>query len=93
MAYSVEILPRAIKEIDKLDVKTQKLVAAYIEQTLEGCENPRAIPNSKSIKGKKNGWRWRVGSYRLLGVIYDKKLVIELFAVGHRSHIYRTLKM
>ena len=33
-------------------------------------------------------WRYRVGSYRILCVIQDDRLVIEVFSVGHRSTVY-----
>jgi len=34
-------------------------------------------------------WRYRVGHYRLIGVIEDDQLIVLVLVVGHRSGIYR----
>lgn len=91
MAYRVRITKSAQKQLDKMEPRIRKLVAAYINQTLNGCQNPRAIPDSKDLRGIENGWRWRVGAYRILGVILDDEIVIEVFRVGHRKDVYENL--
>lgn len=90
MGYRVELTKRARKQLAALDGKTLALVASFIDQ-LDGCENPRALPQAKRLQGMDDGWRWRVGTYRILGTIDDERIVIELFRIGHRSDVYRRL--
>jgi mRNA interferase RelE/StbE len=91
MAYHVIIKKNAEKALSKLDAKTQSIVAHWILDNLEGSENPRLAGDGKALAGTKGGWRWRVGSYRILGIIDDDKVVIEIFKIGHRSIVYRNL--
>lgn len=90
MGYRVELTKRAQKQLAALDGKTLALVASFIDQ-LDGCENPRILPHAKRLQGVDDGWRWRVGTYRILGTIDDEWIVIELFRIGHRSDVYRRL--
>ena len=90
MGYRVELTNRAKKQLASLDKKTLALVASFID-TLDGCDDPRAFPNAKKLQGVENGWRWRVGTYRILGTVDDGKVVIELFRIGHRRDVYRRL--
>lgn len=91
MAYRVRVLKRAQKQLDKMEPRVRRLIASYINQTLNGCENPRTVPDSKSLRNVENGWRWRVGAYRILGVILDDEIVIEIIRVGHRRDVYDNL--
>lgn len=90
MAYSVELTKRAQKQLAALDRKTMLLVVSFIDE-LDGCDEPRLLPNAKKLQGVKDGWRWRVGTYRILGVIDDDRIVIEIFRVGHRRDVYRNM--
>jgi mRNA interferase RelE/StbE len=91
MGYSVIIKRNAEKTLSRLDAKTQSIVAHWILDNLEGCENPRLVGDGKALVGTRGGWRWRVGSYRILGIIDDSKVIIEIFKIGHRSIVYRNL--
>lgn len=42
MSYRVETTSRFDREFRKLDRYTQKMVKAWIEKNLVGCEDPRA---------------------------------------------------
>ena len=88
MSYSVETTSRFDKEFKKLDHYTQKMVKAWIEKNLVGCDDPRV--HGKALTANKSGqWRYRIGDYRLLCLIQDDKLVILALTIGHRSDIYR----
>lgn len=41
MSYVVRTTPRFEKEFKKLDRYTMKMIKAWIEKNLSGCENPR----------------------------------------------------
>lgn len=86
--YKVEYTSAAIKQIKKLDGSTRKLIRAWIEKNLVGCKDPRA--HGKGLSGDKSGqWRYRIGDYRLLAIILDDRIVIQIFQVGHRRLVYQ----
>ena len=87
MAYRVEYTSAALKQLKKMDRFDARLIVSWIDKNLEGCEDPRV--HGKGLTAHRAGeWRYRVGSYRILCVIQDDRLVIEVFSVGHRSTIY-----
>ena len=87
MIYQIVTTDRFDKSFKKLDKQTQKIIKAWIEKNLMGCENPRL--HGKGLTANKSGqWRYRVGDYRILADIRDNELVLVLVEVGHRSRIY-----
>jgi mRNA interferase RelE/StbE len=86
MKYQVVFTKKADKQLLKLDMITQRLIVAYINKHLEGCEDPRAI--GKGLTGEHAGkWRYRVGDCRLLAQIEDKEIIIYILKIGHRRDI------
>ena len=65
MTYSVETTPRFDKDFKKLDRYTQRILAAWINKNLEGCDDPR-IHGKASVANRKRQWRYRIGDYRLI---------------------------
>ena len=88
--YRVQLTNRAIKELSNLDSKALALVRALIDE-IEASDNPRQMSCAKKLQGHKDGWRWRTGTYRVLGTINDDVVTIELFRIGHRRDVYRRL--
>ena len=87
MIYQIITTDKFDKSFKKLDKQTQKIIKAWIEKNLVGCENPRI--HGKGLTANKSGqWRYRVGDYRILAEIRDNELVLVLVEVGHRSRIY-----
>lgn len=87
MNFKVKTTSRFDKEFRKLDRYTMKMIKAWIEKNLVGCENPRA--KGKALTADKSGqWRYRIGDYRLLCVIEDSELIILALSVGHRREVY-----
>lgn len=88
MKYAVETTQRFDREFKRLDRYTQRMLKAWIEKHLLGCETPRAL--GKGLTEKRKGiWRYRIGDYRLLCDIQEERLVILALAVGHRREVYR----
>ena len=86
--YKVEFTARARKQLKKMDRFDARLIAAWIKANLDGCTNPRAF--GKGLSANRSGeWRYRVGTYRILSLIDDGTITIEVFSIGHRSEIYR----
>lgn len=87
MIYHLTITDKFDKAFKKLDRQTQKMIKAWIDKNLIGCENPRI--HGRGLTANRSGqWRYRVGDYRILAEIMDNKLVLVLIDVGHRSMIY-----
>jgi len=91
MPYHVEWSNAAIKELKRLDPQVNRLLRAWVRNNLEGCDNPRTIHGGKSLQSREGGWRYRVGTYRILVTIYDEKLLIRIIKAGHRHGVYGNL--
>jgi mRNA interferase RelE/StbE len=91
MPYQLEVSRQAKKQLAGLPAQQQQIIAAWIDKNLADCSNPRAVSGGRKLEGVKEGWRWRVGAYRILGQIKDDLLIIKLFRVGHRRDVYRKL--
>ena len=91
MSYRVEWTKNATKELLKIPKKQRLILLEWVANNLDGCDNPRVIPNGKQLQGTKGGWRWRVGTYRILAEIIDDKLLIRVVRAGHRQGVYSNL--
>lgn len=87
MSYVVRTTPRFEKEFKKLDRYTMKMIKAWIEKNLSGCENLR-VKGKALTANRKGQWRYRIGDYRLLCLIEDEELVILALSIGHRREVY-----
>lgn len=88
MSYTLDLTPKFEKQFKKLDRFTQKFLKHWIDERLDGCENPRAF--GKGLTANKSGlWRYRIGDYRVICDIQDDKLVVLALTIGHRSEVYK----
>ena len=88
-SYSVDYTSAARKVIDKLDNQVKVRIEKWINDYLEGCENPRF--KGKPLTGKLAGkWRYRVGDYRIIADIQDDRVIILIVDVDKRSDIYKS---
>jgi mRNA interferase RelE/StbE len=83
MNYAVSILRRAQKELGQLSSPSFERVCDAI-QALAG--NPRP-PGCRKLVGR-DGWRIRVGDYRVIYEIDDSARTVLVLHVGHRRNIY-----
>lgn len=83
MSYEVLILRRAQKELAGLAKSDYERVRDEI--VLLG-EHPRPT-GCKKLVGRE-GWRIRVGSYRVIYEIDDAKRQVTVLHVGHRRDVY-----
>ncbi len=84
MKYKVKILRRAQNSLQKIKGNDYERIKAAI-YTL--ADNPRP-PGCKKLTGRE-GWRIRVGSYRILYEIEDNELIVLVVHIGHRREVYR----
>ena len=83
--YTVVLTQTAEKELRSLPSKIVERIIAVLK-SLE--ENPRPA-DCKKLKGYKNLWRIRVGDYRILYVIDDVIMLVDVREIGNRKDIYR----
>lgn len=83
MKYQLTINPKALKALEKINEPAYANIKAAIYNL---AENPRPI-GYKKLKGRE-GYRIRVGDYRVIYNIFDKVLTIDVVNLGHRKDIY-----
>ena len=84
MAYSIDILRSAQKQLSRIDRQTQERIIAAIRKLAE-----EPLPSgSKKLSGR-SAWRIRVGAYRVIYEIHDDRLMVLVVMIGHRSGVYR----
>lgn len=84
MSYLIRLKRSAEKELERLPTKTHDRI---VETLLSLKENP--LPHGiKKLRGHE-GYRLRVGYYRILYIIDESKREIEVFSVAHRKDVYR----
>ena len=88
MPWAVELADGAVKALDKLDAKARQRIQRFIEQALQGTDNPRQW--GKTLTGRYAGlWRYRLGDYRLVCQLQDARLVVLVVKVARRDKAYR----
>ncbi len=83
-SYSLRIKRSAEKDIRSLPSDARGRVIAHIKGL---AESPRPTGATK-LTGR-DAWRLRVGSYRIVYVIEDQMLIVEVVRVTHRRDVYR----
>ncbi|MDM8000444.1 MAG: type II toxin-antitoxin system RelE/ParE family toxin [Dehalococcoidia bacterium] len=84
MTYSLRILRRARKELARLP----EGVYLQVRDSIRGPANePR--PQGCHRLTAREGWRIRVGNYRVIYDIDDKNKTVIVLHVGHRRDVYR----
>ena len=84
MSYTVLILRCAQKELTRLLLAPYERVKAAI---LKLSENPRPM-GCRKLTGRE-GWRIKVGDYRVIYEIDDEQQSVIVLHVGHRRDAYR----
>lgn len=82
--YRLEVSHNAHRQISRLPVQTQERVNKAIAHLVE---NPRP-PGAKKLTAK-DGYRVRVGDYRVLYQIEDGAKVVIIYRVMSRGDVYR----
>ena len=84
MSYTVFILRRGQKELSDLPDQSFERVSGAI---LNLSEDPRPA-GCKRLTGRE-GWRIRVGDYRVIYEIDEESSAVTILHVGHRRDVYR----
>ena len=83
--YRLLIKPSAVKDIEAIPLKRDR--QRVVERISKLAEDPHPS-GSEKISGQ-DKYRVRQGRYRILYVIEDQDLIVQVVKVGHRKDVYR----
>ncbi|MEE9201997.1 MAG: type II toxin-antitoxin system RelE/ParE family toxin [Dehalococcoidia bacterium] len=84
MSYQLLILRRAQRELASLPAPEYERVKEAVRK-LAGEPRP---PGCRKLAGRE-GWRIRVGDYRVIYEVNDQERTMVVLHVGHRRDVYR----
>ena len=83
MSYQLLIMRRAQKQLAQLPPRDYE----RIRDALAALAQDARPPGCRKLVGR-DGWRVRVGDYRVIYEVNDKQRVVTVLQVGHRRDIY-----
>ena len=83
MGYRVTFNKGVFKTLEKINEPYYSAIKTAIYSL---ADNPRPL-GYKKLNGRE-GYRIRVGDYRIIYNIHDKVLVVEIIDLAHRREIY-----
>lgn len=89
MAFEIEFDPDAVKDLRKLDRPVQQRLVGFLKERVAPLENPRELGEALAGAALGNYWKYRVGDWRIICDIQDKRIVVRVLRVGNRKEIYR----
>jgi len=84
MSYTISIVRRAQRELADLPAGAYERVRDAMRAL---AQEPRP-PGCLKLTGRE-GWRIRVGDYRVIYEIDDRQQAVTVLHVGHRQDVYR----
>jgi mRNA interferase RelE/StbE len=88
LAWRIEFVPAAAKELKKLGKAEAARIIATLETRIAVLDDPRSL--GSALTGELGGlWRWRIGDYRVIARIEDERITILVVRIGHRREVYR----
>ena len=89
MPWTVEFDAAAAKELRKLDPPVARRIVAFLRERLAPLADPRSI--GEALRGDELGefWKYRLGDYRVVARIVDRRLIVIVVRIGHRRDVYR----
>ena len=89
MAWQIEFDPSAVKELAKLDKPVARRIVQFLRERIAAVTDPRSL--GEALRGDELGsfWKYRLGDYRVVAEIVDRRVVIIVVRIGHRREVYR----
>ena len=88
MAWTIEFVPAAAKELNAIGATQASRIVKFLSTRLSKLDDPRSI--GEALKGRLGQlWKYRIGDYRIIADIQDKKVLILVVRVGHRREVYK----
>ena len=90
MAWTVEFDAAAAKELRKLDPPVARRIVAFLRERVAPADNPRAIGEALRADALGEYWKYRLGDYRIVVRIVDRRVVVIVVRIGNRRDVYRS---
>ena len=88
MAWQIEFVPAAAKELKKLGKAEAGRIIRTLEERIAARDDPREL--GAALTGELAGlWRWRIGDYRGVARIEGQRITILIVRIAHRGDVYR----
>jgi mRNA interferase RelE/StbE len=88
MTWTVEFTPAARKELSKAPTSDRRRILDFLEKRVAPLDDPRQI--EAALSGPLAGhWKYRVGDYRIVAQIHNRRVTIIVVRVGNRREVYR----
>ena len=89
LVWQIEFDPDALKELKKLDRPVQIRLVTFLRNRLAPLDDPRSI--GEALSGARLGsyWKYRVGDWRMVCDILDRRIVVRVLRIGNRREVYR----
>lgn len=84
MKYKIGYRASAERQLRKLGSAPQSRIVAAIEKL---ADDPRPF-GCRKLQGRE-GYRIRIGEYRVVYDIHDRIITVEIIDIGHRKDMYR----
>jgi len=86
MTWEVRVSKKAVHYLSRVEEKRRRMLLNALE---EFQENP-FVGDVKPIKGRRNTYRRRIGSYRIIYSIDYEAHIVKVLKIGTRGDIYRS---
>ncbi len=87
MAWTIEYVRSAEKQLGRIDRSWQRRILDYMDTNIATLTDPR--DRGKTLVGDQSGfWRYRVGDYRIICSIDEAIRVVLVLKIGHRRDVY-----
>ena len=88
MKYEVEVKKSVQKSFNKLPIKIKKSVGRKLLQLKKFPE----ISGMRKLSKPLNGYRLRIGNYRVLFTVNSENQLITIYSIDHRKAVYKKSK-
>lgn len=88
MAWRIEFDAQVEHDLKKIDREVQRRIMRYLGEKIATGKDPRRFgaPLRRELSGL---WKYRLGDYRIICRIEDKKVVVFVIRIGHRKDVYK----
>jgi mRNA interferase RelE/StbE len=86
MAYPIAFTKQAVKTLRKIPTSTNEAIREKLEQI---AESPFKTQSNVTKLQNREGYRLRVGDWRIIYEIQQDKILIVVLKIGLRKEVYR----
>ncbi|MGA7521758.1 MAG: type II toxin-antitoxin system RelE/ParE family toxin [Acidobacteriaceae bacterium] len=72
-----------------MDAQIARRIAEFLQKRVASLENPRSLGQALISAEVGHLWRYRVGDYRIVCDLQDRRLLVLVLRIGHRREVYR----